>query len=132
MASLRLLICLATLILFPFAALTAQSAASIAADEPALSKAADNKFEVSEAPSEWVLYADRESEFFFIDFASLTFHPQKIVLRNRDNRIMLTQSVSDRPVDDIFELDLSDLSAGRYQLELHSFSEIFTRTFRLN
>lgn len=112
------------LLLLSVCALNAQSAS---ADQP--SAASSDYTELS--GSDLTLYADTEGRTYFIDFETLTVNLNDIVLRSADGQVVIREDVFELPVNTIYELDLSSLKAGQYQLELRSFHGMIRRDIEL-
>ncbi len=81
----------------------------------------------------WAMYLDEENQIYYIDFETLSVNLSSIVVKDSNGKTLLNDDVFDLPVNTIYELDLTQFSAGSYILELHSFTGIvrkaeFTRS----
>jgi hypothetical protein len=80
------------------------------------------------ADNDWTLYADAENQLYYIDFEKLRVNLNAVVLRDEQGNMVLEDEVFDLPVNTIYELDFSKLPAGKYFLELRSFSGVIRET----
>lgn len=76
----------------------------------------------------WSVFADEENKVYYIDFESLKVNLSKIVIRNDKGAVLFKEDVFDLPVDTIYELDFSSFGAGKYDIELQSFTDIIKKS----
>ncbi len=89
--------------------------ASVSAELPVLSS------------NEWSIYADEESQTYFIDFEQLAVNVNNIVVRDQAGSILWQEEVYDLPVNTIYELDFSSYRAGNYVIELRAYTGIIRK-----
>lgn len=76
-------------------------------------------------------YADQENKTFFIDFENLNVNLSDIVVKDVLGGVVFKDEVSGLPVDTIYELDLSRMKSGTYDIELRSYTGVIRKTVTL-
>ena len=74
------------------------------------------------ALNDWSIYADAESQVYFVDFEQIAVNVNTIVVRSNEGAILLEEDVFDLPVNSIYELDFSQYADGNYIIELQAFT----------
>lgn len=77
--------------------------------------------------NDWSIYADQESNTYFIDFEQLALNVNKVVVKSTSGQVMWQEDVFDLPVNSIYELDFSNFSAGEYFIELEAFTGVIRK-----
>ncbi len=77
--------------------------------------------------NDWSIYADQESNTYFIDFEQLALNVNKVVVKSTNGQVMWQEDVFDLPVNSIYELDFSTFSAGEYFIELEAFTGVIRK-----
>lgn len=77
--------------------------------------------------NDWSIYADQESNTYFIDFEQLALNVNTVVVKSTDGQVMWQEDVFDLPVNSIYELDFSGFSAGEYFIELEAFTGVIRK-----
>ncbi len=76
------------------------------------------------------LFKDSEDKIFYIDFELITTNIKSLKIVNEEGDIAFSDDVSEKSVNDIYELDYSDYTSGKYKLELDAYSgSTFTAEF---
>jgi len=78
--------------------------------------------------NEGVFFADQESKTIFIDFEKLNVNLSNIVVKDILGGVVFKAEVSELPVDAIYELDMSRMSPGTYEIELRSYTGVIRKT----
>ncbi len=76
-------------------------------------------------------YTDQESKTYFIDFENLSVNLSDIVVKNAQGKVVFKDEVASLPVNTIYELDLSRMSSGEYEIELHSYTGVIRKRVTL-
>lgn len=97
--------------------LFAQSSTSITSDKIA---AVSNLLDLNN--TDWSFYIDEEQHIYYIDFEKISVNLNDIRVMNTQNEVVLEDQLHDLPVNTIYELDLSNLPKGNYEIELRSFT----------
>ncbi len=116
-----------TFLLFGATFLGAQSAeiSNIADARPASGKA------VMGNPDQ-AFYADQENnKTYFIDFENLHVNLSNIIVKDVLGGVVFKDEVSSLPVNTIYELDLSRMAPGTYDIELRSYTGVIRKTVTL-
>jgi len=71
---------------------------------------------------DWTFYSDENNRVFYVDFENVQVNLSDVVVKNEEGEIMLKDHVLDLPVDTIYEIDLNNYQAGKYSIELRSFT----------
>jgi hypothetical protein len=77
------------------------------------------------------IYAGQDHKTYFIDFENISVILSSILVKDVLGGIVRKEDVSQLPVDAIFELDMSDLAGGTYDIELHSYTGVIRKTISL-
>lgn len=77
--------------------------------------------------NDWSIYADQESDTYFIDFEQLAINVNKVMVKSTNGEVMWQEDVFDLPVNSIYELDFSSFSAGEYYIELEAFTGVIRK-----
>ena len=99
--------------------------------------AADSRlfFDKEELPvvdhENWSVYADEENRIYYIDFETLNVNLSDIVVKNEKGEIVWKDDVFELPVNTIYELDFSQYSSGKYEIELRSFTGVIRKTISI-
>jgi hypothetical protein len=73
-------------------------------------------------------YADQESKTIFIDFENLNVNLSNIVVKDILGGVVFKAEVGGLPVDTIYELDMSRMTSGTYEIELRSYTGVIRKT----
>ncbi len=76
-------------------------------------------------------FADQENRTFYIDFENLSVNLSNIVVKDVLGGVVFKDEVSNLPVDTIYELDMSRMAAGTYNIELCSYTGVIRKTVTL-
>ena len=79
----------------------------------------------------WLLYTDEENELLYIDFESIDVNLSTIIVKSKDNKVLIKEDVLDLPVNTIFEIDFSEFGPGKYTVEMQSFIGAVTRVVEI-
>ncbi|HMQ64315.1 MAG TPA: hypothetical protein PKE06_26770 [Flavilitoribacter sp.] len=80
---------------------------------------------------DWTIYADETNRVYYIDFESLRVNISDVILKNAAGDVVFKEKVFDLPVNTIYELDLSKYRAGKYEIELRSFTGLIRKSVEL-
>ncbi len=80
---------------------------------------------------DWTIYADETNRVYYIDFESLRVNISDVVVKNNTGEVVFKEKVFDLPVNTIYELDLSRYEAGKYEIELRSFTGLIRKPVEL-
>ena len=80
---------------------------------------------------DWTIYADETNRVYYIDFESLRVNISDVVVKNNAGEVVFKEKVFDLPVNTIYELDLSKYEAGKYEIELRSFTGLIRKPVEL-
>ena len=78
-----------------------------------------------------VIFADQSNKTFFIDFERINVNLSGIVVKDILGGVVFKDEVANLPVDTIYELNLSRMSAGTYDIELQSYTGVIKKTVTL-
>ncbi len=76
---------------------------------------------------DWSFFADEENKVYYIDFESIKVNLSDIVVKDEKNNIIFEDEVVHLPVNTIYELDASAFQAGKYRIELRSYTNSFEK-----
>ncbi len=76
-------------------------------------------------------YADQESKTYFIDFENLSVNLSDIIVKDAQGKVVFKDEVATLPVNTIYELDLSRMSSGEYEIELRSYTGVIRKKVTL-
>ncbi len=80
---------------------------------------------MDDANTNWTFHTDLQRKVLYIDFQALGGNMSKMLLLDAQQNIMLEDDqLFDLPSNTIYEVDLADLAAGTYTLELHTYNSI--------
>jgi hypothetical protein len=77
--------------------------------------------------NDWSIYADMDSNTYFIDFEQLAVNVNKILVKSNDGQVVWQEDVFDLPVNSIYELDFSQYTTGEYTIELQAFTGVIRK-----
>lgn len=77
------------------------------------------------------IFADQENKTFYIDFENLSVNLSNIVVKDVLGGVVFKDEVSGLPVDTIYELDMSRMAPGTYNIELCSYTGVIRKTITL-
>ena len=80
---------------------------------------------------DWTIYADETNRVYYIDFESLRVNISDVILKNAAGDVVFKEKVFDLPVNTIYELDLTKYQAGKYEIELRSFTGLIRKSVEL-
>lgn len=86
----------------------------------------------SKAQEEFTFFKDDANNIFFIDFETIDVNLSEVVVKDIEGNVLITDAVSDLPVNTIYELDCSNFRDGEYVVELHSYTAILRKPFSLD
>ena len=78
-----------------------------------------------------VIFADQSNKTFFIDFECINVNLSGIVVKDILGGVVFKDEVANLPVDTIYELNLSRMSPGTYDIELQSYTGVIKKTVTL-
>lgn len=78
-----------------------------------------------------VIFADQTNKTFFIDFERINVNLSGIVVKDILGGVVFKDEVANLPVDTIYELNLSRMSPGTYDIELQSYTGVIKKTVTL-
>jgi hypothetical protein len=78
-----------------------------------------------------VIFADQSNKTFFIDFERINVNLSGIVVKDILGGVVFKDEVANLPVDTIYELNLSRMSPGTYDIELQSYTGVIKKTVTL-
>ena len=78
-----------------------------------------------------VIFTDQTSKTYFIDFERLNVILSGIVVKDVLGGVVFKDEVANLPVDTIYELNLSRMSPGTYDIELQSYTGVIRKTVTL-
>ncbi len=76
-------------------------------------------------------YADQENKTYFIDFENLNVNLSNIVVKDVLGGVVFKDEVANLPVNTIYELNLSRMAPGTYDIELRSYTGVIRKTVTL-
>ncbi len=82
--------------------------------------------------AEFSFFKDDSNNIFFIDFETIDVNLNEIVVKDEEGNVLITDAVSNLPVNTIYELDCSNFGNGKYVVELHSYTAILRKPFSLD
>lgn len=91
----------------------------------------DTEFRVENQQEDWSFFMDETREWLFIDFAALGGNIAQLCLLDDDGEKLHAEDVLDLPLNTIYELDLRDLHAGRYTIELRTYTDIIRKRLEI-
>ncbi|MEZ5043782.1 MAG: hypothetical protein R2828_28045 [Saprospiraceae bacterium] len=80
---------------------------------------------------DWTIFRDEENELYYIDFEAIKVNISNVVVKDEQQNILFQDDVFDLPVNTIYELDLSAFQAGKYRIELQTFTNIIAKNIEL-
>lgn len=90
----------------------------------------DNTSNATQA--EFSFFKDDSNKIFFIDFETIDVNLNEIIVKDEEGNVLITDAVSNLPVNTIYELDCSNFGDGKYVVELHSYTAILRKPFSLD
>lgn len=85
----------------------------------------------STSTQDWTIFHDEENNFYYIDFETFKVNISDIVIKDQANKIVFEEDVFDLPVNTIYELDMNNFKAGKYRIELRTFTNIIAKQIEL-
>lgn len=76
---------------------------------------------------EWSFFYDEENKIYYIDFETISMNLTKVKVVTNNGKAIISDNVADLPVNTIYELDCSQLTEGKYTVELHSYTEVIKK-----
>ena len=73
----------------------------------------------------------KENRIYYIDFETLNVNLSDIIVKNGKGEIVWKDDVFELPVNTIYELDFSQYTAGKYEIQLHSFTGVIRKTISI-
>ena len=80
---------------------------------------------------DWSFFEDAQNHLFYIDFEKVNVNLRQIQVLNSSNEVVFSEEVIDLPVNTIYELDLHQLIAGNYTIELQSYTGAMRKHIKL-
>lgn len=85
----------------------------------------------STSTQDWTIFHDEENNFYYIDFETFKVNISDIVIKDEANKVVFEEDVFDLPVNTIYELDMNNFEAGKYRIELRTFTNIIAKQIEL-
>ncbi len=85
----------------------------------------------STTTEDWTIFHDEENNFYYIDFETFKVNISDIVIKDEANKVVFEEDVFDLPVNTIYELDMNNFKAGKYRIELRTFTNIIAKQIEL-
>lgn len=85
----------------------------------------------STTTEDWTIFHDEENNFYYIDFETFKVNISDIVIKDEANKVVFEEDVFDLPVNTIYELDMNNFKAGKYCIELRTFTNIIAKQIEL-
>ncbi len=85
----------------------------------------------STTTEDWTIFHDEENNFYYIDFETFKVNISDIVIKDEANKVVFEEDVFDLPVNTIYELDMNNFKAGKYGIELRTFTNIIAKQIEL-
>lgn len=85
----------------------------------------------STTTQDWTIFHDEENNFYYIDFETFKVNISDIVIKDEANKVVFEEDVFDLPVNTIYELDMNNFKAGKYRIELRTFTNIIAKQIEL-
>ncbi len=76
---------------------------------------------------DWTFYLDAEKRVYYIDFESINVNLNNLKVKNSKGDVVLSDDLSNLPVDTIYELDMQHMKPGKYHIELRSFTGVIRK-----
>lgn len=112
--------------------LTAQNAAkSTAKTDKKVAALFSSKSTTPSQEQDWTIFHDAENNFYYIDFEMIKVNISDVVIRDEKNKVIFEEDVFDLPVNTIYELDMNAFKAGKYRIELRTFTDIIAKNIEL-
>lgn len=80
---------------------------------------------------DWTIFHDSETNLYYIDFEMIKVNISDVVIRDEKNQVIFEDDVFDLPVNTIYELDMNAFQAGKYRVELRTFTDIIAKNIEL-
>lgn len=80
---------------------------------------------------DWTIFHDTETNLYYIDFEMIKVNISDVVIRDEENKVIFEEDVFDLPVNTIYELDMNAFEAGKYRIELRTFTDIIAKNIEL-
>ncbi|MEO0778473.1 MAG: hypothetical protein AAF146_18040, partial [Bacteroidota bacterium] len=77
-------------------------------------------------------YIDEEQEIYYIDFEKINVNLNDLKVINADGEVVLEDQLYELPVNTIYELDLSELPEGTYEVALRTFTGVISKEITLD
>ena len=106
--------------------LLAQSTTSLTAEATTASRLLDL------SSTDWSFYIDEEQEIYYIDFEKINVNLNDLKVINADGEVVLEDQLYELPVNTIYELDLSELPEGTYEVALRTFTGVISKEITLD
>lgn len=82
---------------------------------------------------DWAFFLDNENKVYYIDFEAISVNLSDLKVVNKDGDVVKSDSkLWDLPVNTIYELNISDLKPGNYQIELRSYTGVIKKEIVLS
>ena len=106
--------------------LFAQSTTSLTAEATTATRLLDL------SSTDWSFYIDEEQEIYYIDFEKINVNLNDLKVINADGEVVLEDQLYELPVNTIYELDLSELPEGTYEVALRTFTGVISKEITLD
>lgn len=87
--------------------------------------------EMTVGGEELSFYIDEESNTIYIDFEPIRVNINQIMLKDANGSVLFQDTVSDLPVNAIYELDMKQYNPGMYRVELHTFTSVLAKDIQI-
>ena len=112
--------------------LSAQNAAkSTAKTDKKVSAILSQAISAPSQKEDWTIFHDAETNLYYIDFETIKVNISDVVIRDEENKVIFEDDVFDLPVNTIYELDMNAFKAGKYRIELRTFTDIIAKNIEL-
>ncbi len=82
--------------------------------------------EIDTEESDWFILQN-ESNTVYVDLAMLKTTATHLEIQNEQKEVVLKENLEQSPKDSIYELDLSQLKSGKYQLVIQTYQSPITK-----
>lgn len=77
--------------------------------------------------NDWTFFLDADSKTYYIDFENISVNLNDVKVYDESGEIVKEDDLWNLPVNTIYELNFEDMTPGKYQIELRTYTGKFTK-----
>ncbi len=74
-----------------------------------------------------IFFTDPENKVCFIDFSEINGYAKHLIVKNKEDEVIVDEMLWDLPQNSIYELDFEEYKEGNYEIELHTYTSVINK-----